>query len=71
MEKFIELQTVRNEKVSVNVNRVLFFAETKKSTSVVLDDGTSIDVSDDYASLSRLFSDYVENGNILPSHDGT
>lgn len=51
MEKFIELQTVRNEKVSVNVNRVLFFAETKKSTSVVLDDGTSIDVSDDYASL--------------------
>ncbi len=70
MEKFIELQTVRNEKVSVNVNRVLFFAETKKSTSVVLDDGTSIDVSDDYASLSRLFSDYVDNGNILPSHDG-
>ena len=70
MEKFIELQTVRNEKVSVNVNRVLFFAETKKSTSVVLDDGTSIDVSDDYASLSRLLSDYVDNGNILPSHDG-
>lgn len=70
MEKFIELQTVRNEKVSVNVNRVLFFAETKKSTSVVLDDGTSIDVSDDYASLSRLFSDYVDNGNILHSHDG-
>lgn len=70
MEKFIELQTVRNEKVSVNVNRVLFFAETKKSTSVVLDDGTSIDVSDDYASLSRLFSDYVNNGDILPSHDG-
>lgn len=64
MEKFIELQTVRNEKVSVNVNRVLFFAETKKSTSVVLDDGTSIDVSDDYASLSRLFSDYVDkDGN--------
>lgn len=52
---FIEMLTAKNEKVSVNVNKVLFFAETKKGTTVILDDGTAIDLMIDYAMACKRF----------------
>ena len=64
---FIELLTAKNEKVSVNVNKVLFFAETKKGTTVILDDGTAIDLMIDYATACKRFNRDVDNGIILPN----
>lgn len=62
---FIEMLTAKNEKVSVNVNKVLFFAETKKGTTVILDDGTAIDLMIDYATACRRFNLHVDNAKSL------
>lgn len=64
---FIEMLTAKNEKVSVNVNKVLFFAETKKGTTVILDDGTAIDLMIDYAMACRRFNCHVDNAKSLPN----
>lgn len=64
---FIEMLTAKNEKVSVNVNKVLFFAETKKGTTVILDDGTAIDLMIDYATACRRFNRCVDNAKSLPN----
>ena len=59
---FIELQTAKNERVSVNVDKVLFFAETKKGAIVILDDGTAIDLMIDYATAYKRFTERKEYG---------
>lgn len=64
---FIEMLTAKNEKVSVNVNKVLFFAETKKGTTVILDDGTGIDFVMDYDTARERFNRHVENVRINPN----
>jgi len=64
---FIEMLTAKNEKVSVNVNKVLFFAETKKGTTVILDDGTGIDLMIDYATACKRFNCHVDSAKILPN----
>lgn len=66
---FIELLTAKNEKISVNVNKVLFFAETKKGTTVILDDGTGIDLCADYDTVSRRFAVHVDNAVNCPNSD--
>ena len=65
---FIEMLTAKNEKVSVNVNKVLFFAETKKGTTVILDDGTAIDLMIDYATACMRFNRHVVNAEFLPNN---
>ena len=65
---FIEMLTAKNEKVSVNVNKVLFFAETKKGTIVILDDGTAIDLMIEYATACKRFNRHVDNAKILPNN---
>lgn len=57
---FIELLTTKNERVSVNINKVLFFGETKKGTIVVLDDGTPIEVVADYEEVLSRF-DFLQS----------
>ena len=64
---FIELLTAKNEKISVNVDKVLFFAETKKGTTVILDDGTVIELCSDYKTVARRFCIHVENAGFCPS----
>lgn len=64
---FIELLTAKNEKISVNVNKVLFFAETKKGTTVILDDGTVVDLCADYETVCRRFVSHVDNAIICPT----
>lgn len=54
---FIELLTAKNERVSVNVSKVLFFAQTKKGTTLILDDGTVLDLLADYESVREQFAD--------------
>lgn len=58
---FIEILTAKNEKVSVNVNKVLFFAETKKGTTVILDDGTGIELMIDYDTVCKRFNRHAES----------
>lgn len=48
---FLEFFTVKNEKISVNMERVLFFVETKKGTNVILDDGTVIETLENYSAV--------------------
>lgn len=58
---FIEMLTIKNEKISVNVNKVLFFAETKKGTTVILDDGTGIELMIDYDTVCKRFNRHAES----------
>ncbi len=53
---FVEMLTAKNEKVSVNTDKVLFFAQAKKGTTVILDDGTILDFQADYESVRKRFS---------------
>lgn len=64
---FIEMLTAKDERVSVNVNKVLFFAETKKGTTVILDDGTGIDLVLDYDTVCKRFNRHSEGVQILPN----
>ncbi len=59
--------TAKNEKVSVNANKVLFFAQAKKGTTVILDDGTVLDLQLDYESVRRRFELCVDSGRIVPN----
>lgn len=52
---FIPLSTTKGEKISVNVDKVVFLAETKRGTSLVLEDGTLIDLSETYAEILCRF----------------
>lgn len=56
---FVELLTAKNERISVNVSKVLFFAQTKKGTTVILDDGIVLDLLADYESVREQFVDYA------------
>ena len=58
---FIEMLTAKNEKISVNVNKVLFFAETKKGVTVILDDGTVIELMVDYNTACKQFTRHAES----------
>jgi DNA-binding LytR/AlgR family response regulator len=49
---FIELLTTKKECVLVNVDKILYFAKTKKGVAVVFDDGMSVDVENDYNQLT-------------------
>lgn len=61
---FIELLTSKNERISVNVDRLFFFGEAKKGSFIVLDDGTSIELETSYETLlsriNSLLSQLVE-----------
>ena len=54
MDKFVELQTVKDELITVNLNKVLFISKTKRGVSVVFDDGFSVDLNMDYESVSQI-----------------
>ena len=45
-------------KVSINVDKILFFCKAKKGTSITLDDGTILDIDEPYESFSARFSYY-------------
>lgn len=53
---FIELLTIKQEKISVNVNRIEYFTSTKKGTLVVFTDGLDVEVDYSYDSFKRMFS---------------
>ncbi len=51
---FISLSTSKGEKVSININKILFFGEKKNNSScVVLEDGTMLDLEVPYEVLLR------------------
>lgn len=53
---FVSLLTAKGEKISINIDKVLFFAQSKRCTSIVLEDGTLIDVNETYEEVLRLFT---------------
>jgi hypothetical protein len=53
---FVEVLTTKNEKISVNENKVLFFGETKKGVTLILDDGTAIDLAMSYSDVISGFN---------------
>ncbi|MCD7728695.1 MAG: hypothetical protein LUI60_02120 [Clostridia bacterium] len=53
---FIQLTTSKGEKFLLNTEKVLFFSETKKGCSVVIEDGTLIDLEETY---DEVFSQFV------------
>lgn len=64
---FIEFATSKG-RICINVNKVLFFGESKKGTSVILEDGTVIDLDEPYETIALRFQRHtvgVSYPNIL------
>lgn len=57
---FIELETLRNEKVMVNMDNVLFFTETKKGTIITFYDGMTETVVNHYSSIKTQLAYHVK-----------
>ncbi len=53
---FIELLTIKQEKISVNVNRIEYFTSTKKGTLVVFTDGLDVEVDYSYDNFKHILS---------------
>lgn len=47
-------------RICINVDKVLFFCETKKGTSITLEDGTMIDIDEAYDEMILRFQRHTE-----------
>lgn len=56
---FMELSLTKG-RICINVNKVLFFCETKKGTSITLEDGTMIDIDEAYDEMILRFQRHTE-----------
>ena len=50
---FMQFITDKNERIIINIDKVVLISEEKKGISVVLDDGTPIRVSEDYETVAK------------------
>lgn len=55
---FIELLTIKQEQIIVNVNRIEYFIPTKKGTLVVFTDGLDVEVIYSYDDLKSLLHQF-------------
>lgn len=53
---FIELETLKKEKLIINANRIEYFTETKKGTLIVFTDGLEVEVSYSYAEMKGILN---------------
>ena len=54
---FIELETLKKEKLVINANRIEYFTETKKGTLIVFTDGLEVEVSYSYEEMKHILKD--------------
>lgn len=55
---FIELLTMKQEKIAINVNRIEYFTPTKKGTLLVFTDGLDVEVLYQYEEVIRLLHEH-------------
>lgn len=53
---FIELETLKKEKLIINANRIEYFTETKKGTLIVFTDGLEVEVSYSYEEMKGILN---------------
>lgn len=56
---FMKLSLTKG-RICINVDKVLFFCETKKGTSITLEDGTMIDIDEAYDEMILRFQRHTE-----------
>ena len=63
---FIELETLKKEKLVINANRIEYFTETKKGTLIVFTDGLEVEVSYSYDEMKHILKDEKVLIDIIP-----
>lgn len=63
---FIELETLKKEKLVINANRIEYFTETKKGTLIVFTDGLEVEVSYSYEEMKHILKDEKVLIDIIP-----
>lgn len=63
---FIELETLKKEKLVINANRIEYFTETKKGTLIVFTDGLEVEVSYSYEEVKHILRDEIVLIDIIP-----
>lgn len=63
---FIELETLKKEKLVINANRIEYFTETKKGTLIVFTDGLEVEVSYSYEEMKHILKDEKILIDIIP-----
>lgn len=62
---FIELLTIKQEQLTVNVNRIEYFTPTKKGTLVVFTDGLDVEIFISYDVLKEFFNTFSYDTRIV------
>lgn len=63
---FIELETLKKEKLVINANRIEYFTEIKKGTLIVFTDGLEVEVSYSYEEMKHILKDEKILIDIIP-----
>ena len=63
---FIELETLKKEKLVINANRIEYFTETKKGILIVFTDGLEVEVSYSYEEMKHILKDEKVLIDIIP-----
>lgn len=63
---FIELETLKKEKLIINANRIEYFTETKKGTLIVFTDGLEVEVSYSYAEMKGILNHHKVLIDLIP-----
>ena len=62
----MRFETPKGEKVIVPTEKILLISEEKKGVTIVMEDGTPIPISEDFATVERRFARGEERANNLP-----